>query len=97
MWMYVMGGVIFLNESITCKRKEQIHVVLNQGENEGHVGRKEHFFINESERKKHDYLDKIENEIEDLVGMKVLKHLIQEMYACLYINKCRQDHGLKVE
>ncbi|HET7521829.1 MAG TPA: stage V sporulation protein K [Bacillales bacterium] len=86
-----------MNEAVTLKRKGQIHVVLNQ-KNESITGNNsESFFFNEEEREKHYPLEKIEKEMETLVGMDQMKKLIKEIYAWLYINQCRQSQGLKVE
>lgn len=88
-----------MNETVTLKHKGQIHVILDQ-ENKNIQGQDnfgEHFFIKESERQKHDPLASIEQEMETLIGMKEIKKLVKEIYAWLYINKCRQAQGLKVE
>lgn len=90
--------VILLNEAVTMKRKGQIHIVLNQNNSEAapnnQIG---NFFLNEAERAKHYPLEKIEKEMDSLIGMHRLKRLIKEIYAWLYINQCREEKGLKVE
>ncbi|HEX7065577.1 MAG TPA: stage V sporulation protein K [Bacillales bacterium] len=77
------------------KRKGQIHVLLNQ--NNDSAGEASGFFVDEAEREKHYSLEKIEKEMDALVGMEELKRLIKEIYAWLYINQCRETQGLKVE
>jgi stage V sporulation protein K len=79
------------------KRKGQIHVILNQDDEPARETKNGKFFLNEAEREKHYPLEKIEKEMDALVGMSELKRLIKEIYAWLYINKCREAQGLKVE
>lgn len=43
----------------------------------------------------HPSLKKIEQEMESLIGMEEMKKMVKEIYAWLYINQRRQDHGLK--
>lgn len=86
-----------MNEAYKMKRKGQIHVILNQDDEPVKDAKSGKFFINEAEREKHYPLEKIEKEMDALVGMSELKRLIKEIYAWLYINKCREEKGLKVE
>ncbi|HET7629146.1 MAG TPA: stage V sporulation protein K [Bacillales bacterium] len=55
------------------------------------------FFTSEAERKKHYPLEKIQKELDHLVGLQELKKLIKEIYAWLYINQRREHNGLKTE
>lgn len=89
--------VILLSETVTLRHKGQIHVILDQQQPHRRENKRESFFIKESEREKHYPLESIEKEMDTLVGMKELKNLVKEIYAWLYINKCRQAQGLKVE
>lgn len=43
----------------------------------------------------HAALQEIENELESLVGMEEMKKMIKEIYAWIYINKKREESGLK--
>ncbi|HET7658267.1 MAG TPA: stage V sporulation protein K [Bacillales bacterium] len=86
-----------MNEAVTMKPKGQIHVVLNQKDDHKTIKEQNPFFINETEKEKHYPLERIEKELNALVGMQQMKSLIKEIYAWLYINQCRQSQGLKVE
>ncbi|MBM4763880.1 stage V sporulation protein K [Bacillus sp. B15-48] len=43
----------------------------------------------------HEALKEIEDELEALVGMEEMKRMIKEIYAWIYINKKREEKGLK--
>lgn len=45
----------------------------------------------------HAVLKEIESELEALVGMEEMKKMIKEIYAWIYINKKREEQGLKAE
>lgn len=87
--------VILLNEAFSIKQKGQIQIILNQ--NKKPANESTQFFVNEAEKEKHYPLEKIENELNALVGMTELKRLIKEIYAWLYINQRRAEQGMKVE
>lgn len=55
------------------------------------------FFMREEDREQHLPLEKIIKKMSNLVGMEELKKFAKEVYAWLYINKCREDMNLKVE
>ncbi|WP_243291852.1 stage V sporulation protein K [Bacillus sp. FJAT-47783] len=44
---------------------------------------------------KHDILIQIEKEMSSLVGMEEMKKMIKEIYAWIYVNKKREEKGLK--
>ncbi|MBM7693760.1 stage V sporulation protein K [Peribacillus deserti] len=46
---------------------------------------------------RHKPLMEIENELSALVGMSEMKRMIKEIYAWIYVNKKREEHGLKAE
>ncbi|UOE96472.1 stage V sporulation protein K [Alkalihalobacillus sp. LMS39] len=82
-----------MNPAMT-RRRSQINVVLNQ--NRGKSSQANQFqFLNEEERDKHYVLERIESELKSLVGLSDIKQFLKEVYAWLYINNCRQEHGLK--
>lgn len=83
-----------MQESVTLKPKGQIHVVLNQ-QNDNLKKGNDSFFLREEEREKHYPLEEIEKQMDALVGMDELKTIIKEIYASLYISKCREQEGLK--
>ncbi|MBY0099296.1 stage V sporulation protein K [Mesobacillus maritimus] len=43
----------------------------------------------------HEALKEIEDELETLVGMEEMKRMIKEIYAWIYVNKKREEKGLK--
>ncbi len=79
---------------MSLKSRGQINIVLNHKELRKNSETSVHF--TEAEREKHYILEKIEKELEELVGLKEMKRFIKEIYAWLYINKCRKEQGLKV-
>lgn len=77
--------------SATIKKLNgQINIVLNQSKNITNPT-----MIDDSILSKHYPLEKIQKELQALVGMKEVKRLIHEIYAWLYINNNRQKYGLK--
>ncbi|RXI97925.1 stage V sporulation protein K [Anaerobacillus alkaliphilus] len=83
-----------MERPLSLKSRGQINIVLNQKEmkqtNEMTIK------LPDADREKHYILEKIERELEELVGLKEMKRFIKEIYAWLYINKCRKEQGLKV-
>ncbi|TLS37418.1 stage V sporulation protein K [Pseudalkalibacillus caeni] len=80
--------------SITKRTKGQINVVLNQKQGES-LSKQDTFLLDKESRDKHYPLDVIQKEMAKLIGMDELKYLVKEIYAWLYINKCRKEKGLK--
>ena len=74
------------------KANGQINIVLNQ-----EISKEKPTVIDEHLLLKHNPLEKIQRELRSLVGMKQVKQLINEIYAWIYINQCRQKIGLKQE
>ncbi len=83
-----------MDKPLSLKSRGQINIVLNHKELKRGSDTLDTF--TEAEREKHYVLEKIEKELEELVGLKEMKHFIKEIYAWLYINKCRKEQGLKV-
>ena len=79
------------------RTKSQISVVLN---NKDYTPIKSNDFtykrIASESKENHYILEKLEHELASLVGLIDVKRLIKEVYAWLYINNCRKEHGLKV-
>ncbi|MFD1777985.1 MULTISPECIES: stage V sporulation protein K [Fredinandcohnia] len=84
-------------QPITMKNNGQINVVLN-GEKKKlkvlHSTSKE--AISTKIQTKHTALKEIEEEMSALVGMDEMKKMVKEIYAWIYINKKREEQGLKV-
>lgn len=79
--------------STTIKRTSgQINIVLNQRKNQTNSS-----MIDGMDLTKHYPLEKIQKELNTLVGMEEIKRFINEIYAWIYINRCRKDIGLKQE
>ena len=83
-------------QPITMKNNGQINVVLN--------GQKKKLKVLNSSVKepiptklppKHAALKEIEDEMNSLVGMEEMKKMVKEVYAWIYINKKREEQGLK--
>lgn len=73
----------------TNKNKAQINIVLKQ--NVTNNKKEEH----ELDMDVHHVLKNFQKELDGLIGLKQVKKLIEEIYAWLYINDCRKEHGLK--
>ncbi|MFT4416926.1 stage V sporulation protein K [Fredinandcohnia humi] len=85
-----------MDQPITMKNNGQINVVLN-GEKKKlkvlHSTPKE--AISPVIQTKHAALREIEEEMSALVGMEEMKKMVKEIYAWIYINKKREEQGLK--
>ncbi|WP_270182068.1 stage V sporulation protein K [Alkalihalobacillus sp. CinArs1] len=79
-----------LQQSIT-QRKSQINIVLHHAEEKLEAADSA---LAEAARK-HIPLERIQKEMEQLIGLKEVKHLLKEVYAWLFVNQCRQENGLK--
>ncbi len=84
--------VKLLKKTLSLKSRGQINIVLHQRE----LQNESMLTFSEIDKEKHYILEKIEKELAELVGLKEIKRFIKEIYAWLYINKCRKEQGLKV-
>ncbi|MCK0470844.1 stage V sporulation protein K [Halalkalibacter sp. APA_J-10(15)] len=75
------------------RKKGRINVVLTQKQNEFE---EESLFENEESKIEHDVLARFEQELGEYVGLEEVKRLVKEIYAWLFINRCREKEGLKV-
>src|SRR5690606_26098972 len=55
----------------------------------------ESLFQTNKEKEQHDILKKFEQELDKYVGLEEIKRLVHEIYAWIYINRCREEQGLK--
>ena len=86
-----------VNRTMT-RSKGKINVVFNHTETENRILDVAHSPKLFTEvREKHPALEQLETEIAKLVGLKQVKEFLKEIYAWLYINKCRKEQGLKTE
>ncbi|MDI3412106.1 stage V sporulation protein K [Bacillus sonorensis] len=86
-----------LERAVTYKNNGQINIILN--------GQKQVLANSEAEAEyqaalqkneaKHSILKEIEREMNTLVGMEEMKRNIKEIYAWIFINKKREEQGLK--
>ncbi|MEH6948444.1 stage V sporulation protein K [Bacillus sp. JJ634] len=85
-----------MEQPIRMKNNGQINIVFN-GEKRNVIQKdvpiKELYDRDLSEQ--HIALKEIEAELETLVGMEEMKKLIKEIYAWIYVNKKREERGLK--
>lgn len=79
-----------MQHSVT-QRKSQINIVLHHAEERLEAADSA---VAEAARK-HIPLERIQKEMEQLIGLKEVKHLLKEVYAWLFVNQCRQENGLK--
>lgn len=92
-----MGEVSVLERAVTYKNNGQINIILN--------GQKQVLANSEAEAEyqaalqknetKHSILKEIEKEMNTLVGMEEMKRNIKEIYAWIFVNKKREEQGLK--
>ena len=80
--------MILLDEPIRLKENGQINVILN-------MKRKEKLQPPPPLSEKHLILQEIESELNELVGLQDVKKMVAEVYAWIYINKKREELGLK--
>jgi stage V sporulation protein K len=86
-----------LNEPIALKKQRQINIVLNQGNEKIRTVEANMMVGKDKALEQHLPLLRIEQDLNQLVGMEELKYHVKEIYAWLHINKCRQDMGMKAE
>jgi len=89
--------VSVLERAVTYKNNGQINIILN--------GQKQVLANSEAEAEyqaalqkneaKHSILKEIEREMNTLVGMEEMKRNIKEIYAWIFVNKKREEQGLK--
>ncbi|WP_078546967.1 stage V sporulation protein K [Litchfieldia alkalitelluris] len=85
-----------MDQPITMKNNGQINVVLNgQKKKLKVVNSPSDERLSTNLPSKHNALKDIEHEMDKLVGMEEMKKMVKEIYAWLYINKKREEEGLK--
>ncbi|WP_257350537.1 stage V sporulation protein K [Pseudalkalibacillus decolorationis] len=82
-----------MQQTISRNSKTQINVVL--GHSAPSSIPKDDWLTDVETKEKHVPLKNIQKELDTLVGMQELKDLVNEIYAWLYINKCRESVNLK--
>lgn len=94
--LFVECEVKSLEQPMRMKNNGQISIVLNKQKRNPISG---DFNMTSVAPKsippEHAALKEIERELEALVGMEEMKRMIKEIYAWIYINKKREENGLK--
>lgn len=86
-----------MEQPVTLKKNGQINIVLNGEKKKVKISKLPKPIEREQEfiHSKHEPLKRIEEEMSALVGMNEMKKIVKEIYAWMYINKIREQHGLK--
>lgn len=86
-----------MEQSMRKKNNNQINIVLNNRKKVPTPSPPPRKVLAEETVTKHEMLQQVEEEMGKLVGMEELKKIIKEIYAWIYVNKKRQEAGLKAE
>ncbi len=84
-----------MEQPIRMKNNGQINIVLNKQKREQAKLQMQKAAAPKKIPKEHLALKEIEEELSSLVGMEDMKKAIKEIYAWIYVNKKRQEQGLK--
>ncbi|MFD2212759.1 stage V sporulation protein K [Metabacillus endolithicus] len=85
------------DQAFTYKTNGQINIILNnQSKEKVEVSSSSYDLKIPKVEVKHAILKEIEEEMGSLVGMNEMKRMIKEIYAWIFINKKREEQGLKV-
>ncbi|HHW38962.1 MAG TPA: stage V sporulation protein K [Bacillales bacterium] len=85
-----------MEQPVTLNKNGQINIVLNNENKTIKITKVSKSLEKQQEmiHSKHEPLKRIEAEMSALVGMEEMKKIIKEIYAWIYINKVREEHGL---
>lgn len=84
------------DQAVTYKTNGQINIILNnQSKEKLEVSSSSYDIKIPKVEVKHAILNEIEEEMSSLVGMNEMKRMIKEIYAWIFINKKREEQGLK--
>ncbi|HDX9580419.1 stage V sporulation protein K [Bacillus cytotoxicus] len=86
-----------MEQSMRKKNNNQINIVLNHRKKNSVSPPEQKQNLSNETVTKHEMLQRIEEEMSKLVGMQEIKKIIKEIYAWIYVNKKRQEAGLKSE
>ncbi|MGG2064944.1 stage V sporulation protein K [Bacillus sp. S14(2024)] len=86
-----------MEQSMRKKNNNQINIVLNHRKKISASSPEQKPNLSSETVTKHEMLQRIEEEMSKLVGMQEIKKIIKEIYAWIYVNKKRQEMGLKSE
>lgn len=96
-WAYTVFDceVMGMDEPLRMKNNGQISIMLNVNKREKLKQKPNNGISSKPLSHDHAILTELENEMNELVGMKEMKKMMQEVYAWIYINKKRDAAGLK--
>lgn len=84
------------DQAVTYKTNGQINIILNNQSKEKLEASSSSYDLKIPKSEvKHAVLKEIEEEMSSLVGMNEMKRMIKEIYAWIFINKKREEQGLK--
>ncbi|GAB7388371.1 stage V sporulation protein K [Bacillaceae bacterium] len=90
-----------LNSRLITKTPHRIQVVLEKNPRREEIKLAESFRTlqqhDDGYNPEHERMSRVVKELDRLVGLKEVKELIYEIYALLFINKCRSRIGLKTD
>jgi stage V sporulation protein K len=90
--------VLALDQPIRLKSNGQISIVLNSQKKKNVTrGLPDSQVVPKVIPPEHSALKEIEEELGSLVGMEEMKRLLKEIYAWIYVNKKREEMGLKAK
>jgi stage V sporulation protein K len=81
-----------MEKPMRMRSNGQINIVLNHKEKVLIPKKKE---LQQESTIKHEMLQKIESEMSGLVGLEEIKKVMKEIYAWIYVNRKREERGLK--
>ncbi|MCP8969089.1 stage V sporulation protein K [Ectobacillus ponti] len=86
-----------MEQSMRKKNHNQINIVLNNRAKTPVAPPPQKAVLPGETATKHEMLTQIEEEMGKLIGMEDVKRIIKEIYAWIYVNKKRQETGLKTD
>lgn len=88
-----------MDQAVTFKNNGQINIVLNNQQKTEDLAKTKQSLTYEiaipKKASQHEILKEIEKEMSSLVGMEEMKKTMKEIYAWIYVNKKREEKGLK--
>jgi stage V sporulation protein K len=86
-----------LDQPIKLKNNGQINIILHDQKSRTSGSSQDREITSQINiPSKHPELKQIEEEMASLIGLDEMKNMVKEIYAWLYINKKREEQGLKV-
>ena len=86
-----------MDQPMRMKSNGQISIMLNSQKRTIHKEAPESIVVPKAIPAEHTALKEIETELGALVGMEEMKRTLKEIYAWIYVNKKREESGLKAK